>query len=143
MTPADLARLHAASRIAPRSWSEAEFASLTGGAGAVLVADPQGFALGRALVGEAELLTLAVLPDARRQGVGRHLLDRFLQQVAGQGATATFLEVAQDNAAALALYRAAGFAEVGRRKAYYCMPDGQRVDAIVMRHATGVAPPEN
>ena len=142
MTPADLARLHEARRISPRAWSEAEFAGLTSGAGAGRVAEPQGFALGRALAGEAELLTIAVLPGARRQGVGRRLVQKFLDEVAGLGAATVFLEVAEDNAGALALYRAAGFFEAGRRHRYYRMSDGTLTDALVMRCETGVVEPE-
>lgn len=141
MTPADLARLHAAWFTTPRPWSETEFASLLDGQGAFLVTDPQGFALGRALAGEAELLTIAVAPEARRQGVGSRILRRFLDMAEDKGAATVYLEVAADNLAAITLYRGAGFAEAGRRKAYYRMPDGERIDALVLRHpATDNAP---
>ncbi len=142
MTPAALARLHAAAFTTPRPWSEAEFASLLAGLGAVLVSAPEGFVLGRALEGEAELLTIAVAPDARRRGIGRHLLKQFLRDAAAQGAGTVFLEVAEDNAAALALYRAAGFTEAGRRRGYYRTPEGRAVDALVLRRDTGEAAPE-
>jgi ribosomal-protein-alanine N-acetyltransferase len=133
MTPADLARLHAAAFASPRPWSEAEFANLLGGSGTLLVSAPEGFALGRALAGEAELLTIAVARAARRQGIGARLLRDFLAEAAACGAGTVFLEVAEDNAAARALYRAAGFAEAGRRRGYYLMPDGCRTDALVLR----------
>lgn len=143
LAPADMARLHAQSFTQPRSWSEAEFAALLAAPGAILVAEPQGFALGRAIAGEAELLTLAVAPEARRRGVGRRLLAGFLAEAAARDGRRVFLEVAADNAAALALYRATGFAEAGRRRGYYARSDGQRTDALVMSVQPAPALPES
>ncbi len=97
--------------------------------------DSAGFLLGRILAGEAEVLTLAVHPDARRRGIGRDLLARFLARAAAGGAARAFLEVAEDNPGALALYAAAGFAAVGRRRGYAA----PGVDALVMaRDLTGI-----
>lgn len=142
MSPASLARLHALCFTYPRPWSEAEFASLLSGPGAFLVGDPQGFALGRAIAGEAELLTLAVAPCARRQGLGRRLLDRFLADARTQGSAIVFLEVASDNAPALALYRSAGFSECGRRSGYYAGPGPRKTDALVLSRALDGTLPE-
>ena len=141
MTPAALARLHAEAFTTPRPWSEVEFASLLSGTGSFLVAEPQGFALGRAIAGEAELLTIAVADQARRGGIGRRLLTAFLKEAAERGSATVFLEVAADNAPAIALYRAAGFAQTGRRRGYYAGPGGHRIDALVLSRAmTGPAP---
>jgi ribosomal-protein-alanine N-acetyltransferase len=142
MTPAALARLHALCFTYPRPWSEPEFTSLLAGPGAFLVSDPQGFALGRAIAGEAELLTIAVAPCARRQGLGRRLLDQFLDAARQHGSAVVFLEVASDNAAALALYRATGFAECGRRADYYAGPGPRRTDALVLSCVVGQGLPE-
>jgi ribosomal-protein-alanine N-acetyltransferase len=142
VTAAELARIHAASFIVPRPWSQAEIQSLLDSAGAILVAEPQGFALGRALAGEAELLTIAVTPGARRQGLGRRLLAGFLAEAAAQGAEAVFLELAEDNAAARALYRNAGFARAGLRRGYYRGTDGRAVDAVILRRPAQPVPPE-
>ncbi len=90
-----------------------------------------GFVLCRAIAGEAEILTLAVAPSRRREGVGARLLAAAARE-AVNGAEALFLEVADDNDAALALYRGAGFAEVGRRRAYYSSPTGA-IDALILR----------
>jgi [ribosomal protein S18]-alanine N-acetyltransferase len=81
---------------------------------------------------EAELLTIAVHPDAQGQGVGTALMADFLKQAAARGAGRAFLEVADDNAAARALYARAGFAAVGRRKGYFSAPGGRKIDAVVM-----------
>ena len=141
MTPADLARFHAEAFTSPRPWSEAEFANLLRGPGVVLVSAPEGFLLGRAVGGEAELLTIAVAEQSRRHGIGRGLLRDFPSQAAAMGAETVFLEVAEENAPALALYHKMGFVEVGRRRAYYHSPDGRRTDALVLRReAKGPAP---
>ena len=129
MTPAALAAQHAACFTTPRPWSEAEFASVLAAPGALLLTSDHGFLLGRVAAGEAELLTLAVAPAARRTGEGRDLVRRFLAAAEGQGATVAFLEVASDNPVAQALYRATGWHEAGRRRGYYA----PGVDALVLR----------
>ncbi len=132
MTPAALARLHAACFGVPRPWTAAEFAALLADPAVFVCARRGGAALGRVAADEAELLTIAVEPAARRQGLGRALLAEVLAQAAARGAARLFLEVAADNAPALKLYRAAGFAEAGRRRGYYAGSGRAPVDAIVM-----------
>jgi len=87
--------------------------------------------------GEAQILNLSVVPDARRQGLGRELLRRFVDDARRLGAEQIFLEVRVSNAAAIALYAGEGFVPVGRRECYY-PPLGEgaiREDALVMRRA--------
>ena len=133
MTPAALAALHQRCFTTPRPWNEAEFAGfLADPLVFVLVEGDSGFVLGRVVAGEAEVLTLAVAPEARRRGLGRKLLARFIYQARLRAAETAFLEVAAGNAAARALYLAGGFAESGRRKRYFHSPDGTHEDAIVM-----------
>lgn len=81
---------------------------------------------------EAELLTVAVDPAARRQGMGARLLAGFAATARARGATTAFLEVAAGNTPAQALYRQAGWVEAGRRKRYYHAPDGTAEDALVL-----------
>ena len=123
-----LSRLHAAAF--DRPWKAGEIAALMATPGVfALTLDQQGFILCRSIAGEAEILTLAVDPAARRNGVGRALVEA-AAGLAGQGGAGTlFLEVAGDNAAALALYAAAGFEAIGLRKGYYATG----ADAVVMR----------
>lgn len=135
MTPDALASLHAKCFTTPRPWSAAEFASFEDSA--FLLTQPHGFLLGRVIADEAELLTLAVDPAARRQGIARGLLDGFKTTATDQGATVAFLEVAANNLGALALYEAAGFKEAGRRRAYYKTVDGPALDALVLRCLLG------
>lgn len=134
MTEAEaLAALHAACFTTPRPWNAAEFAELLARADTFVLNEPAGFLMGRALAGEAELLTLAVAPDQRRAGTGARLVQRFLAEAEARDAETAFLEVAEDNLAAIALYDRAGFTRAGRRRGYYAHPDGRKVDALVMR----------
>lgn len=80
------------------------------------------------------MVTLATAPSHRRRGVGRALIRGAATAVGALGAQVLFLEVASDNAPALALYQSEGFATVGRRPAYYARPSGA-VDALVLRRA--------
>jgi [ribosomal protein S18]-alanine N-acetyltransferase len=93
---------------------------------------PQGFILVRTVSDEAEVLTFCVAESARRHGLGRVLLDTACDAARARGATHIFLEVGARNAAALSLYRRVGFAEVGRRAAYY-HHGSDASDALVMR----------
>ncbi len=134
MTPATLAALHARCFQTPRPWSEAEFETLLADPLVfLLVEGDAGLLLGRAVAGEAELLTIAVAPESRGRGLGRRLVSRFLYQARLRGADSAFLEVAADNQAAQSVYDKAGFALAGRRRGYYRTPDGRAVDALVLR----------
>src|SRR5689334_20083124 len=85
--------------------------------------------------GEAQLLNLSVVPEARRGGLGRALLLQFMDVARQLGADQLFLEVRVGNAGAIELYEIAGFKAVARRVEYY-PPDrrgGVREDALVMR----------
>jgi ribosomal-protein-alanine N-acetyltransferase len=136
MTPDQLAALHARCFRSPPPWSSADFASFTADPLAfLLVEGDAAFLFGRAVAGEAELLTLAVAPESRRLGLGAKLLSRFLYQARLRGADQAFLEVSARNAAAIALYESQGFALSGRRRDYYVTPEGSRVDALVMSRA--------
>jgi len=135
MTPKGLANIHQAAFTTPRPWSASEIATLIAQPNTFVVTRPQGFVMGRVVLGEAELLTLAVMPQAQGKGLGRALLDDFEQDACAQGATSAFLEVASDNAPAVALYTRAGYGESGRRAHYYTRPDGSKVDAVIMSRA--------
>ncbi|HKF31018.1 MAG TPA: ribosomal protein S18-alanine N-acetyltransferase [Jatrophihabitantaceae bacterium] len=80
----------------------------------------------------AEILTVGVVPQARRQGIGGRLLAMLLDEATRRGAVEAFLEVRVDNTAAQQLYEQARFVRVGIRRGYYA--EG-RVDAVVMRRA--------
>lgn len=124
-------------------WSEESVATLTGPPGgfaalALLDGEPVGFVMARVAAEDAEILAIGVLPSGRRRGIGRRLVEAALIAARRLGATALFLEVAEDNEAARTLYRTCGFFSVGRRPGYYKRQDG-RVAALVLRHALASA----
>ena len=133
MTPTDMATLHAICFTVPRPWSVAEFALMLDDPLVVTFTDVRGVLLGRIVADEAEVLTLAVDPAARRQGIGRGLLTRFHREARRQGATEAFLEVAADNLSARALYGAMGYHQAGTRRCYYRQDGAAAVDALVLR----------
>ena len=136
---ADLPALAAVHQLAFHpGWNEEELADVGSGPGVFgLVAEADGAVLGmvlcRTVADEAEILTLAVDPAARRGGVGRALVAAAVGLAAQQGALDVFLEVAIDNHPALRLYDQAGFAQAGLRRNYYDRGGDLRVDAVVMR----------
>lgn len=132
MTPAQMARLHAAAMTVPRPWSEAEFAALLGQLGTFATGDATVFAIGRVILDEAELLTIATHPDHRRRGLGRACLAAFESEAASRGARTAHLEVAAGNAPAVALYESAGYLRSGLRRGYYRGPDGRHDDALLL-----------
>jgi [ribosomal protein S18]-alanine N-acetyltransferase len=120
--PAPLAALHAV--CFPDGWDGAALKSLLAGPGVFAFTANHdgamaGFVLARAAGGEAEILTLAVLPSARGVGLGRLLVQAAAAQAAALGAQTMFLEAGTDNPAALALYSGLGFQRAGQRKGYY------------------------
>jgi ribosomal-protein-alanine N-acetyltransferase len=90
-----------------------------------------GYAVLSIAAGEAHILNLCAAPEVQREGHGRRLLRALLLQARGRGAQRVFLEVRPSNPAAIALYDAEGFNEIGRRPRYYPAANG-REDAIVM-----------
>jgi [ribosomal protein S18]-alanine N-acetyltransferase len=90
-----------------------------------------GFVLFALAADQCEILDIAVDPAAQRRGLGARLLGAALAAAVRAGATRCCLEVRASNRGAQAFYRAAGFGEDGRRKAYYRTADG-REDALLM-----------
>lgn len=88
-----------------------------------------GFILSRSAPGEEELLLVGVRPEHRRRGLGRKMIDRLCREAAARGAERLFLEMRSNNPA-ITLYRSIGFDPIGRRRDYYLLADGSRLDAI-------------
>jgi ribosomal-protein-alanine N-acetyltransferase len=131
-----LAVLHAAAFPPSEAWGADAIAlmlGLEGGFGLGL--EGRGFILARAVAGEAEILTLAVVPEARRQGVAGALLRAAMMEAQYREAEVMFLEVSATNTAARGLYGQAGFAQVGLRRHYYA--DGS--DALVLSRRLSAA----
>ncbi|MDD3443999.1 MAG: ribosomal protein S18-alanine N-acetyltransferase [Zavarzinia sp.] len=126
-----LARVHGAC-FPDDPWNAERLGRLLAMPGAFALMVGGGFALLRTAADETEVITIAVAPDRRGAGLGRLLMTAALDAAARDGARHVLLEVAVDNDAALGLYRTLGFAEVGRRRAYYRRANTQPVDALVM-----------
>lgn len=89
-----------------------------------------GYLIGRCVAGEGEVLNLAVIPEARRHGLGARLLEAGLEVLRDAGARRVWLEVRASNGAAQALYTRRGFTTAGRRSRYYKQPVE---DALVLQ----------
>ena len=113
----------------PDPWTERAICELLAGPGVFVFFTRDGFVMGRAAGGEAEILTLAVKPEARGKGLGRALIAAMAAHARTLGASGIFLEVGDDNPAALALYAGLGFERVGQRKAYYAGRDARILKA--------------
>lgn len=132
MTPKEMEAIYAAAFPESRGWTAAEFQALLDSPHCFIVARNQGFALGRVIADEAELITIATHPDAQGQGIGRQSLQGFQTEAAKRRATTAFLEVAADNAKAIPLYESDGWCRTGLRKGYYTREAGDAVDALLM-----------
>ena len=129
-----LAALHARSFTAP--WDAAAFRRLLSqpGCDALVVNAPAavGFIVVRTVVDESEVLTVAVDPDMRGRGLAGRLLAEALTRMSARGSRACYLEVAHDNDAAIALYRAHRFVPCGQRPSYYARGENA-ANAIIMK----------
>jgi [ribosomal protein S18]-alanine N-acetyltransferase len=118
------------------AWTAPQFAGLLPMPGVWLTiaeADgaPAGFALSRIVADEAELLLLAVKHGCQRRGIGKSLLECFVEKACSKGARNLHLEV-RDGNKAVKLYERFGFEEAGRRSKYYTGRDGEMFDAITL-----------
>ncbi len=132
-TAADMAALHAQAFPNRRMWTEDEFAAFHDDPNSHIVTTDYGFAILRVITDEAEIVTIAIDPRMQGKGWGRHLLAKVVTHAQSAGANSIFLEVAENNSVAGALYNSAGFSQVGRRVGYYKDLDDNRCDALVLR----------
>ncbi len=137
----ELARIHALSFY--RGWPSTEFESFLADRACLtyVACDARrrisGFALIRIAADEAELLTIAVDPKGRGKGIGRALMDAVFADLMLSPARRMFLEVDEQNAPAVRLYKALGFEAISKRKGYYPRPDGSTATALVMARDLG------
>jgi tRNA threonylcarbamoyl adenosine modification protein YeaZ len=129
---AAMAEIHASSF--EKGWTATDLTSTLSipGAAALVVelaGAIYGFVQYQWVAGEAEINTICVLPNYRRQHFGRDLMEGLMQHLGAMGTTKLFLEVAENNKAARGLYEGFGFQISGVRKAYYA--DGQNAVTMV------------
>jgi len=135
---AEIAALH--SKLFSPAWDEASLRNLLEHPAstafiAVLGGPPKttvGFVLGQLAADEAEILSLGVLPEWQRKGIGQRLVEGVARAAQRAEAKRLFLEVAADNDAALSLYRRTGFLGTGLRRGYYARDGGTAVDAVTL-----------
>ena len=89
-----------------------------------------GYVGSQTVLGEADMMNLAVHPDYRRRGVGEQLVLQLVDHLRRQGSHILMLEVRASNEPAIALYKKLGFIQVGRRPNYYTKP---KEDALILR----------
>ena len=146
----DIAALHR--QIFEKPWAETDFFHLLTGTGALGLgahdlanidfgaekAPLLGFAIARTIAGEAEIITLGVSSQNRRCGIARALLAALLKHNRTRSCSKVFLEVAEDNKAALTLYLAAGFKPIGKRTGYYRKVGKPATNAVVLSYPVGI-----
>lgn len=118
------------------AWTRAQCAGILPMTGVWLIlarvgAQVVGFALGRIILTEAELLLIAVRRDHQGLRIGKSLLDQFASDAAARGAEHLHLEV-RDGNPALKLYTDAGFHQIGARRNYYCGSGGALFHALTL-----------
>jgi [ribosomal protein S18]-alanine N-acetyltransferase len=125
----------------PNYWQHetfTDFFSVRGTFGLIAEApQPVAMMVFRVLYEQADIITLAVEPAFRRQGIGRELLARAMAESAALGASKMFLDVEDGNVTAVQLYEKYGFSVIHRRKHYYRQKDGSFTDALVMTRKIG------
>ena len=89
-----------------------------------------GYVGSQTVLGETDMMNIAVSPAHRRQGIGEALITALMEQLKERESHCLSLEVRSSNAAAIALYEKMGFRQVGRRPNYYRNP---REDALILR----------
>ena len=89
-----------------------------------------GYVGSQSVMGEADMMNVAVHPDYRRQGIAEALIASLVEKLRGNEVYCLLLEVRASNDPAKALYEKLGFREVGRRKNYYRNP---KEDALILR----------
>ncbi len=134
---ADLAGLH--KDLFEQPWDESSVADLLRHPGSISflarLGQPlqtAGFIMGQLAADEAEILSLGVRKDRQRHGIGRKLVEAMVRTARKAEARRLFLEVAESNPAAIALYKGVGFAEIGRRKGYYARAGAPPEDALML-----------
>ncbi len=132
----DIKRLLVAEKICfpEEAWSERDFNEILDyqfAKGFIIEDDKQnliGYMLVLELNSQAELLNIAILPKYRKQGLGREIIDFWINTLSKRGFTEIFLEVRESNKNAINLYESIGFKTFEIRKNYYS--DGE--DALTM-----------
>ena len=132
MTPAQIADIAARAYQHMTPWRADQIAETLARPISLLSHTEAAFVLGQVIVDEADIFALAADPDQQRSGQASRALKMFHDAAQARGATQVFLEVAALNRPAIAFYTRHGYAQAGRRNAYYHLPSGAVDDALIM-----------
>lgn len=126
-----------------QSWLKQEFQNLMSIAGTIsyvisINGQPIGFVLIREIPDEAEILTICILPKWCNNGYASYLLEWIIKKLQHKSFKRLFLEVRENNGAAVKLYKKYTFKVIGRRKGYYNSHQADKIDALVMHRELGV-----
>lgn len=132
MTPGAFAALMDRAYTRMRPWSAETITQTLANPHSLFLTRENGGLIAQIVADECEILALATDPDAQRSGVASSLLSELVDTAGEADVTRILLEVAAGNAPARAFYAARGFAEIGRRKGYYTLRDGQKDDALLL-----------
>ncbi|MCC3862354.1 ribosomal protein S18-alanine N-acetyltransferase [Pseudemcibacter aquimaris] len=121
-----------------QSWTKSEFESMfaISGTECFIIKNndkPLGFSLVRSVADEAEIITFCILPNHTKNGYATLLLEWIVKELQKRALNRLFLEVRENNIAAIKLYKKCLFDIIGRRKGYYHNHQGEKIDAIVMQ----------
>ena len=128
-----MAALHSRAAPGARAWSPEEYKQLITANHALLLIADHGFVLGQLVGDEAEIFMIIVDHAYQRRGYGLAYLNQFETRARSAGGARCFLEVATSNLVAQALYKKAGYQQVGRRKNYYKLSQTQPEAALVLQ----------
>lgn len=136
MNPADLdAIMRIEQQVHAHPWTRGNFTDALNSGSICKVYEAEGEMMGYVVlmpaVDEAQLLNITIAAGHQRKGLGRRLLDEIIKMARSLDMRRVLLEVRPSNVAALGLYCAAGFREIGLRRGYYPADNG-REDAAVM-----------
>ena len=101
--------------------------------GVCVISQSECFVMGRLVLDELEILTVACSPSHQNQGYARAVVLKLLERAAYNGGLLGFLEVSADNMPAISLYKGLGFVQVGLREGYYKRKNGAILDALIIR----------
>ena len=132
MTPFEMAKLHLLLGGHSRPWSEIEYKNLLDAVTSRFFHTKNGFLIGRVIDQDAEILNVIIHPDFRRLGKASKLIGIFEKEAKDAGCSRCFLEVAESNSSAHALYHDLGYLKVGQRKNYYEFVDGHKDNASIL-----------
>ena len=133
MTPDEMSKLH--SRCMPnyQNWSVDSYRTLLKSKNSIFHIEEFGFGFARFSKDEGEIIVIMIDPRFRQEGRATSLLNKLLTDLKSIGCKKIFLEVGINNKGAIALYAKNNFEQIGERKEYYSLKNGNKLNALVFQ----------